>query len=200
MARLITVLLLFASLGWAQDETTLEHACWSDGQWDVCPPESITNLGGFGSGSIADTDITAGDWSKRTEHAERTVRVDSSWYIVVYDYNANFSWGVSTVPPPPPHYPATISVYRLDGDGKMLIRDEMEGTYVPGDGCFEDDPEHWVREALAKPITAKELRQREDRAVRIAELEGKIAVLESQIREIKSEVRTLERTLDTIDK
>lgn len=100
------------------------------------------------------------DGSKASEKVvKRTFADNTGYYIVKYSYNPDGTFYVpATSPYGKPHWPCIIDVYRSDNAlDPICVRvcDTFKGQFTE-DGCFEDNPENVVKQALKN---AKEKKQ-----------------------------------------
>ena len=80
----------------------------------------------------------------------RTYTTDGHVYVVEYDVEDTGSYAVPlTLPVGQPHYNATITVSEVVEGRQQLVTAPFAGQWTPR-GCFEDDPESLVKEALER--------------------------------------------------
>lgn len=84
---------------------------------------------------------------EETKHAERTVTYSNRFFVISYDYNTSSCLIPLTYPPGEPHYSATITVYEVIKGEKIKVCEPFSGQYIEK-GCFEDNPETLVKQAL----------------------------------------------------
>ena len=81
--------------------------------------------------------------------AERIKGYEGQTYVVVYRYSTTSVMIPATYPAGSPHYSAGIKVYKIEGATRVQVGEGMGGYYVEG-GCFEDEPEIFIKRALKK--------------------------------------------------
>lgn len=84
------------------------------------------------------------------EYAERTYQEDGlGFFVIEYNYTTEWFTQPLTNPIGDPHYSATITIYQIINDKKVLLDKPFSGVYIVN-GCWEDKPETLVKATMKR--------------------------------------------------